>query len=602
MDTEWLRVSARSLILRAVLAGCLAIALLAVTAGPAIADVVTFGSSLPPPSPGYYDSCTASCTAAQIELHGAPVTSPIAGTVVRIRLRTDAGSDPQMIHFRIIHSEDGKKFSAIATSKAFPLSTSAGITEYAVAMPIHEGDYIGIDQSANVKAHIIRADGNAFQAGWFPKLSDGKPPRASGNPKGSAPTQYELLLQADVQPIQGEPHSTCTNAQTLIATCTDPHSLPSVCGPGAIFPQCHLPVDLPMTCGGLGSGLPACQLPRNEVVACGSLGIGLGVPACGKLPPQRVPQVCGPTGAGLPLCSLANNLVTACGPVALGFPACNFTSFIKAPLPANLTDEGAAIDATVTPPDSAKHETGHNTVTMTVDLQGAVAGHRAALALYAAALSRYFGDFDIMGYEALLQGYSEDQVNQALAHNTKEFFRRAIYWLDLELSVAEANGRSGRITRLDEESVLTIYESLLLRDSVHGSYLGPDFLFFNDTTGWAGENFSEALADAIDDLARLSNPPASQRHATLGQVQAAGVAFSSARRRPLLERRFRLRRNRRNRVHIRLSKKVVRALVKQAPRRARAAPVRLVLTFKAKPRPIVRVIDFPIRIKRRHGH
>jgi hypothetical protein len=63
--------------------------------------------------------------------------------------------------------------------------------------------------------------------------------------------------------------------------------------------------------------------------------------------------------------------------------------------------------------------------------------------------------------------------------------------------------------------------------------------------------------------------------------------------------RVKLRRGKRGtRVHLRLPRKTVRALRGRASRKSRAVAVRLVVSFKAKPRPIVRFVDFRIPVKR----
>ncbi len=51
-------------------------------------------------------------------------------------------------------------------------------------------------------------------------------------------------------------------------------------------------------------------------------------------------------------------------------------------------------------------------------------------------------------------------------------------------------------------------------------------------------------------------------------------------------------------VRIRLPRKTVRALRGRASRKSRAVAVRLVVSFKAKPRPIVRFVDFRIPVQR----
>ncbi len=589
---------ARRLIAACLLAVCLIVAAMATLAAPASADVVTFGSSLPAPSPGYYDSCSESCTSSQIELNGAKVVSPVTGRVVKFRLRTDSGSDTQDLRFRVLHTSNGTKFSGAGTSAAVPISTSAGITEYAVDMPIEKGDYIGIDQpGGGVRARVIRVDGGAFQGAWFPKLGDGKTARASGNPKGSPPSRYELLLQADVAATEGPEASTCTKTKTLVATCADPEGLPAVCGPGAIFPQCHLPLDLPTACGGLGSGLPSCQLPRNEVVACGSLGIGLGVPACGNLPQQQIPQVCGPTTVGLPPCSLANNLVTACGPVSLGFQPCAFKSLIKAPKPIDPGEkDGAELEATATCPEPAKG-TG-SSCAVTVDLEAAYTSHLSAIEAFARRMSWYYANpGDFTGWEYLLEGYSDESIRLAAAENARVFLDRAGLWVGYYLENPHRSKTPFRKMTDSERNHVT--ESLRRKSSFAWPYLEPTVLYDSLSTQIAAQSLSLRLQEAVADLADLQGAAnkagEGKRPGAAGAVSSA--AATSAGKRPLLERRFKLRRGRRNHLRIRLPRGVVRTLLKRTPRRARAVPVRLAFTFKAKPRPIVRIIDFPLRIK-----
>jgi hypothetical protein len=254
------------------------VVVLALAAGaraPSAADAaVTFGSTLPAPSAGFYDSCDQPCTAAQVELPGAKTRSPVDGTIVRFRLRTGAGSDAQQVKFRVLRSSDGVNFIGAGTSAAFNLPTTAGITEFPVNMPVRTGDYVGIDLPGGSKrAVIIAQNAGAFQAGWFPTLADSGAARPSGNPRGSEPTVFDVLLQADVEP-SSTPSPTppaapvalnCTSSRQ-VATCPDP-SQPAMCGPTSLgFPQCSLPLSLPTVCSGTGTGTglqPARQLRRG---------------------------------------------------------------------------------------------------------------------------------------------------------------------------------------------------------------------------------------------------------------------------------------------------------------------------------------------------
>ncbi len=201
----------RGLCRRAGATALIAAATFAAAAAPAGA-VVTFGSGLRAPSTGYYDSCVAACTAAQVDLPGSRVTSPVTGTVKKFRLRTAAGSDPQTIRFRVLRSADGVKFTGVGTSAAVALPTRAATTEFPVNMPIQAGDIIGVDLPAGGRrANIIATNGSAFQAGFFPTLGDGAPARASGNPRGSTPVRFDVLLQADVEISPNQTPKACTN-------------------------------------------------------------------------------------------------------------------------------------------------------------------------------------------------------------------------------------------------------------------------------------------------------------------------------------------------------------------------------------------------------
>jgi hypothetical protein len=256
------------------------VAVLALAAGawaPSTARAVTtFGSSLPAPSAGYYDSCSDACTTAQVDLPGAQTRSPVDETIVRYRLRTGAGSDAQQVRFRVLRSSDGVSFTGVGTSAAFALPTTAGVTEFPVSMPVRAGDHIGIDQPGGSKRAVIVAQNpDAFQAGWFPTLADDGQARPSGNPQGSGPTRYDLLLQADVEPSPTAPPTppvapkqppNCTSSKQ-VATCSD-LSQPAMCGPTSLgFPQCSLPFSLPTACSGTGTGLPTCGNADPEFAA-----------------------------------------------------------------------------------------------------------------------------------------------------------------------------------------------------------------------------------------------------------------------------------------------------------------------------------------------
>lgn len=562
-------------------------------AGSSAAETLTFGSNLPAPSPGYFDSCSVACTAAQLGLPGTQVVSPVTGTITGFRLRTAAGSDPQSLRFRVLRSADGTRYTGAGTSAPVPISTGAGSTEYPVNLPVEAGDAIGFDQVPGVRANVIRVNPGAFQAGWFPALGDGASPKPSDNPQGSDPTRYELLLQAEVE-YDASGQFGCTDPGTRVADCADANGIPSVCGPQAAFPQCSLPLNLPSACSGTGTGLPVCNLPGNQIVACG--GFGLNLPVC-DLPPLEVPQVCGPTTVGLAPCAPANVSVLACGPTDLGFPPCAFKTLIKAPKPLGLGD-GAAIRTTLSCPDGAAGD--GERCGATVDLIDLARAKINALTLEAGVLSQRFAN------SRTSRGEDFGDIVDA-TFNAVQFERRAAEWIEFHLS-DWLNSNWGeeplRFLPLSASERSSLIDALRRSGGAH-PYGGDPELYDNAFTFNAIVTLVNSLDAALTDLQRV------QRDAAKGSNRARPIArpvsaapFGAARRaadptRPLLERSVRLPREGRKRVRLKLKPKLVRKLVRQAPRKAPVVAVRLAVSFDAEPRPIVRVVDFPIRIERK---
>jgi hypothetical protein len=520
-------------------AGTVLMVLLALAVGawaPSTARAVTtFGSSLPAPSAGYYDSCTDACTAAQVDLPGAQTRSPVDGTIVRFRLRTGAGSDAQQVRFRVLRRSDGVSFVGAGTSAAFALPTSAGVTEFPVSMPVRAGDYIGIDQPGGSKrAVIVAQDADAFQAGWFPTLADNGQARPSGNPRGSAPTRYDLLLQADVEPTPAssptppgpapQPPRNCTTVGQ-VATCPD-LSQPAMCGPtGLGFPQCSLPFSLPTACSGAGTGLPTCNLPGNYVVACGGLGLNLGV--C-KLPPLTVPQVCGPTTAGLPPCAAGNHQVLACGPTTVGLPACAFKTLIKAPEPidVNAGELDLVIGCPSTADGSARGAVAAETpktCAANIDLADLVSTKRGALQSMASTLAfvAYLGGNADPEFDAYQQ-----QHHDAANHNYVTFNYRARELILHHLKSDLDSGYSGDpFQPLPSSTATSIAELLRSKAPTFpglnlGSYEDPIDLWQR------ADAFPRREADGRSDRRRgeraLPGPGAREEEEVEGESRAAG--------------------------------------------------------------------------------
>jgi hypothetical protein len=579
----------------AALAACAAsLAPAAVGAAPAAADTLTFGSTLRAPTPGTYDACSVACTSAQLGLPGTQLVSPVSGTLTAFRLRTGAGSDPQTIHFRVLRSSDGSRYTGVGTSAAMALSTSAGVTEYPVSMPVRAGDVIGFDQAgANVHANVVRVNSGAFQAAWFPNLGDGAMPKPSDNPQGSPPTRYELLLQAEVE-YDPSTEIGCTDPETLVADCADANGVPSVCGPHTNFPQCGLPVTLPSACSGTGTGLPVCNLPGNHIVACG--GFGLNLPIC-DLPPLEVPQVCGPTTVGLRPCAPANVQVLACGPTDLGFPPCAFNTLIKAPPPivvedGELSHESRHLTLSTTlgcPGEEAvslgKRGEGGETCPVAIDLIDLAQAKVGALALEAKAMSRLF-EQSSPGFAPLARTNAAS-FRQRTSDETDLYILRPLDGHEPYRPMSSSD-RSETIRRLS-------------RKDGQPRYMGPPEVYDNYLTRNAVSAWTDSLGAAVSELAKVQRQTQSsgKARAARGSGLLSAGRHATHRGKPLVERRLRLSATEDTEVKLRLKKKVLNKLIKQAPRRRGAAvPVRLIVSFDTEPRPIARFVDFALRIKR----
>ena len=555
--------------------GVLAGSLLPATA---LAETFTFGSSLPEPSPGYYDSCSDDCTTAQIDLPGAQVTSPVSGTVVRFRLRTAAGSDPHKIKFRILRSAGGEKFIGAGTSKGFDIPTTAGITTFDVNMPIKQGDIIGIDEPGGGKrANVVAINNGAFQGGWFPALEDYSKARPSGNPRGSSPTVFELLLQAEVESEAAD----CTNNKQ-VATCPDSDGQPSMCSAKtANYPQCSMAGDLPSACSGTGTGLPVCNLPGNHIVACG--GFGLNLPVC-NLPPNQVPGVCGPVTLGFQPCTVSNNQVQACGPVSLGLPQCNF----KGPIPgrAPIEPSGGEVDTKVSCPPYVL-EPSEADCRVYVAIAPLIDAKRNALWINATRIAEYYR-YAWNYVPESKWGDSLDQIKQDAATNA------GIYLYTRASPLLEANFFPYR--RKVPLSPLTPAEKTYIFDWIYHPFSshGPPELWQNSLTKYGATWRADAMDKAIDELVTIAQSKGRGASArALAQVSQSDVRPARA----VFKGRFKVKRKAK-RIHIDLSRKAVRKLTKRLPKKERVAPVRMVVAFKAKPRPIVRYVDFGLKIKR----
>jgi hypothetical protein len=462
---------------------------------------------------------------------------------------------------------------------------SGAISADSLDLTLVEGSY-----SSHVTA-TISADSNSFN-GTYTDSNHGAGvvtgTRASGPPPPPAPPPTTSTTPTT-------PPASCTNPTTLLVTCASTLPEPGVCNPtGTVFPACNMPAPLPTVCGPVGTGLPACQSPANYVVACGSLGTSL--PQC-NLPPPPIPHVCGPSGTGLPPCSGANNPITVCGPPGSGLAACSFSSSITAPpLEAG---SGGSVEASV------------NCVSSDASAASAAAANDRAIAFQArvcpgagqivALRNAHFTALVEMARD-LSADYatSAPQVTRTMSpiaelvsqatRNAAAFVTRTGDAANEFLTLPDSSGKvHGPMSGGDNESALGI---LSLRGGAP-AYEGPDELFGNVQTQGANAQIVGALDAAVAEYAELVNPAAKAGSAAVHSAVAATAPGSVVYRFTVKASR------RRTRLRFRLSRGEVGQLIRSAGA-AKVVPLRVVVAFNAKPRPVVRFIDIAVRIKRHH--
>ena len=174
--------------LAAALAAC-AWALLA--AGGAQAATVTVGSVLPPgATPTEFGSVQTAFNTALPE-HGASLTSPVTGAIVRWRVQAAEGGP---FFLRVLRPTGAGAYAAVGTSGAATPS-GTGVQTFTANLPIHSGDMIGLDPTnATDKVGTIAVAGANF-AFIFPAIVEGATVAPSKAEAGK-----EIELSAEVQP------------------------------------------------------------------------------------------------------------------------------------------------------------------------------------------------------------------------------------------------------------------------------------------------------------------------------------------------------------------------------------------------------------------
>ncbi len=194
-----------------------AVAVLALSIGPATAPAsVTFGDSLGVPEGIIiaHPACGKPCTLATTisPEHLVWFRAPLSGTIVRWRIQTVAGSEPQMLRLRVLEAAPGDElgpglsepFLASGTSEPVAAPLGAGTFAFPTRLPVKAGDFIGLDTEGALAAVAVEEESiRVFEP----------PPTDFGPAAPGLAENYALLINADVA---APPHTV----------------LPSACEPG----------------------------------------------------------------------------------------------------------------------------------------------------------------------------------------------------------------------------------------------------------------------------------------------------------------------------------------------------------------------------------
>ena len=156
---------------------------------------VTIGSDLS--TGGSPTSCPfGACTVVQTSLPGRQVASPIAGVVVRARVRNASSSAP-VVRIRIVRPAAAGAFTGVASAET-PGYACPAICTVSFRLPIAAGDHVGIDGASGSTVGTRSAPG-AGMGIWSPYLANGETRAAT-----ASIGDLELLMNADVEPDADE--------------------------------------------------------------------------------------------------------------------------------------------------------------------------------------------------------------------------------------------------------------------------------------------------------------------------------------------------------------------------------------------------------------
>jgi hypothetical protein len=122
------------------------------------------------------------------------VTSPVNGTVINWRVRTDAGDTQQPIAFRVVTPLTAGQYTGGGSSAAVTPAQISATQQFSSSVPIKIGDMIGLNYNNNFNFYWRTGGGIGAGRLFNPSILEGQMRSAT------ADFGDETLLQAEVEP------------------------------------------------------------------------------------------------------------------------------------------------------------------------------------------------------------------------------------------------------------------------------------------------------------------------------------------------------------------------------------------------------------------
>jgi hypothetical protein len=343
--------------------------------------------------------------------------------------------------------------------------------------------------------------------------------------------------------------TTCTNPTTLLVSCPDLSGAAGLCQ-GQLYPQCLHPVVPQTRCRRTGGLVECSQTTPGDRPAAGSCAsMGQALPEC-NVPTREVPVAChsgefnlDPQPGQVCFAGAHDGPISNCPPPSPAVtPACNFPNSVTVP----------------TKPKGATAAARRGTrLTVTIGCPKVLAKPRCK------------GTVAVDGLRASLLRTLRKQARYSAG--TYRFF------------VPGLAGFAGPFQKAANAITKRVLGGTKLPKPVKTAAIVAELARSDPQT----KSYAASLQRAVKEYRKLAGRAKKRRGSKRAEASRTTTTFK----------RFSLKSGRkRARIRVRLSAATVRLLRRDAAKRGRA-PVRVIVSFKAAPRPVVRFVDLALRVR-----